>query len=166
MKQLLVAIAGAIFVCAVTSPGGQAPVSPVVPKQPQTVETYEKTLGSLLKADADDKLWELLDAAKLRELLNTVEAVNQDIQALPIGPVPPKATPKPPVSAVTPKPPVTPKPGPGDPKPTKEEFDDALEDLQETLQRTTKLNPQAKLPQKEDREIRRVLEMLTKGSPQ
>ena len=156
MTMRLAGAVSVILLCATTNVGGQEPVGPVTPKPTNTVGSYERALDALLRDNAPDRLWENSDTAQRRQIVRDAENVQQNIQGLPVGPVVPKPTP------VTPKP--RPKAPTPPPDPTKQEIKDVFKDLHETLQRTSKSDPKMNLPQREDQDLKRLLEALAKGS--
>ncbi len=153
--QFLSLAAGIVFVVATTT-GAQEAIGPVTPRPAREIDTLEKTLQSLIKADAAGRVWKASDGAKLSEFMERIDEVKGDINTLGVA-----------IGPVTPKPPkpinVTPKPTPPGPKPSKRELDDSLKELLEAVQDARKRDPAVTLPEADAKNLKGIVDTLSKG---
>lgn len=171
MRLVIVAL---VVVLCESNVGAQQPTGPVGPVvasgQNQTVASFGKVLKELLDRDADGELWDASTQPKRWELIETVEALSKQVQ-IPIGPVPPRPPNPPPpppppgtpVPAPIPPAPVPPKP-PEKPVPTKDDFEEALEELQLILEQSARKDPNRKLSLEPARGLRTLVDQLRKIS--
>ena len=134
----------------------QAPVGAVKPNVSETSGTVEKFLQQFeqaLKDKKPDAVWRVLDRDGKQTLLRTIEELKGEtdrVTMMPVGPVIPKTPPPKPVT------------GPAQP-PTKKDLDSELKDLQDSLKKANEKDPNLKLSPEADRQMKELLEKLSKG---
>lgn len=139
-------------------PQPPAPETPVGPAPPsRQIDTLESALGSLIKDNAAGKIWKGADAAGLAQFMAQIDDLKGDIHAIAVGPVTPRPASPPPS-----KPGATPPPKPPGPKPSQKAFEDSLNGLLDAVQ-DARRNPAATLPADDARDLRGVIDVLSKG---
>jgi hypothetical protein len=177
MRPPLLSIAAGFVLAVATTVGAQDAVGPVPPRPPRPpatqptppappvgpvtpsreIDALENTLGSLIKDNAAGKVWKGADAARLSQFMERVEDLTGDIHAIAVGPVTPRPASPPPS-----KPGATPPPKPPNPKPSQKAFEDSLNGLLDAVQ-DARRNPAATLPADDARDLRGVIDVLSKG---
>ena len=149
--SLCFAILASAIAC--SNVAAQAPIGPVAPRI-ETVQTAERALSDQLAKGTPGNLWDHADARDKQDLLNKVVKIKVEIQDV-IGPVTPRPKPTP---APTPKP---------DPK--KEDWTNALTELQGVLKDKSKTSPDFQLPEATKVDFRALIQdfekSTSKGTP-
>lgn len=170
-KLLLPSIACSICLFLAIPLKGQEAVGPVTPKPAParpataapTLQSYEKTLDSLIKAGAAERAAKQLSPAELRTLLDRAFTIREHVAGIGVGPVTPKPlTPAPATPPATPPPTTPPGPKPGQPSP--KDATETFKGLHQALQGTAKANPKYNLTAEDSRELQQVIDSLRKYS--